>query len=87
MAFEYRPFVPTIFRDGPYRFFFYSNEGNEPVHIHVRASDELAKFWVNPIILENTVRFGPHELREIRRILSDRVDSIQKSWDEHFRGT
>ena len=28
--------VPTILRVGPYRFFFFSNENNEPAHIHVQ---------------------------------------------------
>ncbi len=28
--------MPTVFRSGPYRFFFYSNEGSEPPHIHVQ---------------------------------------------------
>lgn len=27
--------MPTILRDGPYRLFFYSNEGEEPPHVHV----------------------------------------------------
>lgn len=27
--------MPTIFREGPWRFFFYSNEGTEPPHVHV----------------------------------------------------
>ncbi|MCP4109321.1 MAG: DUF4160 domain-containing protein [Desulfobacteraceae bacterium] len=33
---------------GGYRFFFYSNEGNplEPLHIHVRKGEAVAKFWI-----------------------------------------
>ncbi|MBW6456390.1 MAG: DUF4160 domain-containing protein [Trueperaceae bacterium] len=27
---------PTVLRDGPYRFFFFSNERGEPPHIHVQ---------------------------------------------------
>jgi hypothetical protein len=30
--------VPTVLRVGPYRFFFYSNEGTEPPHVHVEAA-------------------------------------------------
>ena len=36
--------MPTILRWGPYRAFFYSNEGGEPPHVHVRAGDLEAKF-------------------------------------------
>ena len=27
--------MPTVFRSGPYRFYFYSHEPNEPPHVHV----------------------------------------------------
>ncbi len=36
--------IPTIIREQGYRFFFYSKEGNEPVHIHVNKDDMLAKY-------------------------------------------
>ena len=29
--------MPTVLRWGPYRAFFYSNEGSEPPHVHLRA--------------------------------------------------
>ncbi len=36
--------MPVILRIGRYRFFFFSNESNEPAHIHVRASGDEAKY-------------------------------------------
>ena len=41
--------MPTILRWGPYRAFFYSNERGEPPHIHVRAGDFEAKFWLHDL--------------------------------------
>ncbi|NLE29049.1 MAG: DUF4160 domain-containing protein [Phycisphaerae bacterium] len=38
--------MPTVFRVGKYRFFFFSGEGNEPAHIHVESGDSYAKFWL-----------------------------------------
>ena len=37
--------MPVVFRYKGYRFFFYSNEGNprEPLHIHVRKGEAVAK--------------------------------------------
>ena len=78
--------MPTVFRKGPYRFFFYSNEGNEPVHIHVESGDGLAKFWVNPVILENSVGFSAHDLAEIRTVIGENVQSIERKWNEFFHG-
>lgn len=36
--------MPTVLRIGPYRFYFYSHEPNEPSHIHVDRDDLSAKF-------------------------------------------
>jgi hypothetical protein len=38
--------MPTIYRHGGYRFFFFSNEGEEPPHIHIEAQGNVAKFWL-----------------------------------------
>lgn len=43
--------MPTVLRVGRYRFFFFSNEGSEPTHIHVKADADEAKFWLDPIRL------------------------------------
>jgi hypothetical protein len=39
---------PTVFRDGPFRFFFSREE--ERLHIHVESADGEAKFWLEPKI-------------------------------------
>jgi hypothetical protein len=36
--------MPTVLRIGPYRFFFYAGEKDEPAHIHVEREDKVAKF-------------------------------------------
>jgi len=41
--------MPTVLRIGPYRFFFFSNEGNEPPHVHVERDDNTAKYWLDPV--------------------------------------
>lgn len=41
--------MPTVLRIGAFRFFFYSNEGGEPPHIHIQRDRMLAKFWLQPI--------------------------------------
>lgn len=41
--------MPTVLRQGPYRFYFYSNEGGEPPHVHVEYQGSMAKVWLDPI--------------------------------------
>jgi hypothetical protein len=43
--------VPTVLRIGKWRFHFYSDEGREPAHIHVRSPDGECKFWLDPVPL------------------------------------
>ena len=35
--------MPTILRVGPYRFFFYAGDRDEPEHIHVERDDNVTK--------------------------------------------
>lgn len=77
--------MPTIFREGPYRFFFYSNEGLEPIHVHVEASGKEAKYWIDPLVLAYSEGFRAHELSEIRSIILLRTSLIKEKWNEHFK--
>lgn len=61
--------MPTIKRIGPYRFFFYSNENDEPSHIHIQRERMLAKFWLNPVMLASSTGFRSHELGLLRDTL------------------
>ena len=36
--------MPTVLRIGPYRFYFWSHELNEPLHIHVDRDERSAKY-------------------------------------------
>jgi Domain of unknown function (DUF4160) len=40
---------PTVFREGPSRFFFFSRE-EERIHVHVETANSEAKFWIEPSI-------------------------------------
>ena len=40
--------MPTVLRIKGLRFFFFSNELGEPMHIHVETDDKYAKFWLDP---------------------------------------
>ncbi len=75
---------PTVKRIGPYRFFFYGNEGFEPPHIHARREKFLAKFWLAPVELAASTGFRPHELFEIQRIVESHRSDFKEEWNEFF---
>jgi len=76
--------MPTILRIGPFRFFFYSNENNEPAHIHIQQDKMLAKFWLIPTALASSTRFSPKELRKIESIVIENREIFLEAWNEHF---
>jgi hypothetical protein len=76
--------MPEVFREGPYRFFFFSMEGTEPPHIHVEAAERYAKFWLEPIILAQSRRMNAPELNTVRKIIENRHSEIINRWHEHF---
>jgi Domain of unknown function (DUF4160) len=78
--------MPTVMRIGPYRFFFYSNEGHEPRHIHIRSGDGEAKFWLEPIQLEASWNYNERELKKIERHIQDNLSYLIELWDEFFEG-
>lgn len=76
--------MPTVLNDGPYRFYFYSNEGTEPPHIHVDRDSHSARFWLDPLGVARSVGFRPAELRHLASIvMSHRLDFLE-AWNGYF---
>jgi hypothetical protein len=76
--------MPTILRIGPYRIFFVSLDFPEPPHVHVQREKMAAKFWLDPLSLERSGGFRPHELTDIAKILEEHRDFLLERWNEYF---
>jgi len=76
--------MPTVLRSGPYRFYFYSHEPNEPPHVHVDRDRDSAKFWLDPVALAYNLGFRAHELRRIETIVTDHQDDLLEAWNGRF---
>jgi hypothetical protein len=76
--------MPTVLRDGPYRFFFYSGDRDEPPHVHVEHGDCEAKFWLDPIRLERSRGFSGKQLNGILKIIQANQATLIGSWNEFF---
>lgn len=75
---------PTVFRDGPFRFYFFSRE--EPrMHIHVYCPDGEAKFWLEPDIdLAQNFGLTERQLHTARSLIEEHADDIRSAWEKHF---
>lgn len=77
--------MPNVLQIGPYRFFFYSRENNEPAHIHVRRDRFEAKFWLNPaVVLASNRGFAEHELNLLKRHVENHRQLLIEAWNDHF---
>ena len=76
--------MPTICREGPYRFFFYAGDKDEPPHVHVDRDEKIAKFWLDPLRLCSSGRFSRSEISDIARIIAPRRDAMLEAWNDYF---
>lgn len=76
--------MPTVLRVGRFRFYFFSNERQEPPHIHIKAAEDQAKFWLDPILLATNYGFAARELNEIEQIVRDHQTELLEVWHDYF---
>jgi len=76
--------MPTIRNIGPYRFFFYSGDHDEPPHIHIEREKNKAKFWLDPVRLEYSRGFGQTEISHIQRLVEANREFFLRRWNEYF---
>ena len=76
--------MPTVLRVGPYRFFFYSADRDEPRHAHAERESNRAKFWLDPVRLAESGGFGRAEIRRLEVLVKDNTEQLRRAWDEYF---
>jgi hypothetical protein len=76
--------TPTVLREGPYRFFFVSVDFHEPPRVHVRREDKVARFWLDPVILQKAGGFSRYELDRIARLVDEHKEHLLESWYDFF---
>ena len=74
--------MPTVLRIGPFRFHFYSDEFNEPAHIHIQIDDTECKFWLDPILLARNNGVKPHIVREIERLVFENQQYLLEKYND-----
>ena len=76
--------TPTVFRKGPYRFFFFSREETR-VHVHVESADGEVKFWLEPEVeVARNYRLTESDLTKIRKLILEHEKEIRDAWNSHF---
>ena len=83
--------MPSLFRIGNYLVFFWSNENNEPIHVHIgigKPSANATKLWITSkggcIVANNNSRIPVQDLNKLLDIVSAQYFLICKEWLKHF---
>jgi len=78
--------TPTVFRDGPFRYFFFYREELKQ-HVHVSHPDGEAKFWLTPEVeLATQTGLAPQLVNEAKQLVEDHLQEIIDAWNKHFAG-
>ena len=75
---------PTIFREGGFRFFFFSREERR-IHVHALCANGVAKFWLEPDVeLAQNYGLNNSELKAAATLVKEHHDEISRAWTRHF---
>jgi len=76
--------MPTILLIRGWRFFFYANERDEPIHIHCRKAEKECKYWLDRrnFGLEEafSYRMNGKDKREVKKMIFDNFEYIESEW-------
>jgi hypothetical protein len=74
--------MPEIFRELGFVFFFYSNEGSEPLHVHVRKAGGFAKYWIEPVELDFSQGMKVQDLNTAEQLIYSHIELVKTKWYE-----
>ena len=76
--------MPTILLLLGWRIHLYSNERNEPIHVHADKAQKECKYWLD---VENfnlreaySYNMSPCDTRDVRKIIFEHFDYIVTEW-------
>ncbi len=78
--------MPTVLIVNGFRFYFYSNENDEAIHIHIEKAEGNAKYWLVPKMEEEySYGFTVKQRKEIKEIISKNINELITAWDDYFK--
>ncbi len=82
--------MPTILLIMGWRFFFYANERNEPIHIHCRKGEKECKYWLDvnqfDVILAYSYEMNSKDIRQVKKIIFEYFEYIETEWNKFQEG-
>lgn len=76
--------MPTLLLVEGFRFHFFSLEGNEPPHVHVRKGGGKAKLWLSPVQLVYARGLTHAEIKRAHELTKAHAADFLQRWQEYF---
>ena len=78
--------MPTVLFINGFKFRFYSNENDEPVHVHISKGGGNAKIWIEPIVVEcYAYGFTKPQRAMILNLVKENAILLKQKWNEYFK--
>ena len=83
--------MPNLFRFRGYCLYFWSNEGTEPVHVHValgRPQEVSTKFWIlsdgSVVLAKNGAGISSRTIKQLEAFICKNSAAIIDAWRLHY---
>lgn len=83
--------MPNLLTFSGYKLYFWANENNEPIHVHVsvgKPTPNSTKFWLTQdggcFVASNESRIPKKVLNELGDLISANYDYICQKWTTFF---
>ena len=83
--------MPSLFTVSGYKIYFWSNENNEPIHVHVSKGQPVpnsTKIWLTRnggcVLADNKSRIPASELNKLMEFISAQFFMICAEWKKFF---
>ena len=74
--------MPTVLIKDGFRFHFYSNERNEPPHMHITGKGGEMKVWLPSLEVEFSFGLSPTDQRNALEITKQNAKMFTERWNE-----
>jgi len=69
-----------------WRFFFYANERNEPIHVHCRKGEKECKYWLDvenfDLVEAYSYNMNNKDKRQVKKIVFEYFEIIENEWNK-----
>jgi hypothetical protein len=74
--------MPTLLREGAFRFWIVMADCREPRHVHVSGGGGSAKLWLDPVSAALVEGYSRHQQRLLERLARAHAETLRERWDE-----